>query len=243
MKNSLYLFALIVIFLSIFQASALNIKKSNSKPFLTDVLKPAHKTLNHLAKAPKSEILVETTSKANSEAKDPVAEIITGSSDFTHLKDAQGNAIFNFSTLIGNVSSDSANNESILFSFNRTNGVVSLNISSLDSINSTDDSTIAEGCQGFWNARTNQIVQDGSNQYQDNCYIYNPTQQQAITFNQYKSVQAVVAQTSTAYTWVCNFQGQFYIFSVASCEWVPSPVNPAQSPSEAIFFLEKSHSN
>jgi len=246
MNKLLFSVALIAILLSIFQVSALRSKKTqplNSKPFLTDALKSARKSPNHKLQSSKGPILVETSSGAKAQVQDSDSEQIGGNSEYSHFNDGQGNAAFNFSAGLTTESGETLNDASVLFSFNRTNGRVSLNISTLDKIDLNEKDGVSEGCQGYWNAKTNEIVQDEAHSFQNNCYIYSPNSQEAITFQSFKNAENTISQTANKFTWVCNSEGEFYIFSIASCAWVPSASNPITNPNNAIFFIEKSHSN
>jgi len=248
MKTVLLTVATILFLFSILEASALQNKKHvplNAKPFLTDVLKPTQKTLNHQNEKSKAPILVKTTTKnQNKDHQTADHEVITGNTEFTHYTDAAGNTDFKFLATLASEDNDLANNASMLFEFDRTNGVVSLNISAIGALgfDENGDGT-AEGCQGFWKARTNQIAADPTHPFQDNCYIYNPSSSSGINFSSFNNVQSVIAQSAADFTWVCNHQGQFYIFSVASCAWVPTPTNPTTDITTAIFFIEKYHSH
>jgi len=246
MKKLLFSVALIVILLS-FQASAIRTKKSqplNSKPFLNDALKSSRKSPSHKLQTANAPILVETSSGVKSQKDaETDSEVIAGNSEYTHYNDGRGNAIFNYTASLMSESGETLNDASMFFSFNRNNGHVQLNISALDTIDISEEDGVSEGCQGYWNAKTNQIVQDEAHPFQNNCFIYNPNSFDAISFQSFKNVQNVIAKSASEFTWVCNAEGDFYIFSIASCAWVPTASNPVKNPNNAIFFLEKSHSN
>jgi len=164
---------------------------------------------------------------------------VVGNADFDYVHDDQGNVLFDFDFQVNSLSGKGDNDTSDLYySLSKANGLITLNISSSSTSNSSSD---LDGCDGWWVSENIDLSNgdaDNSKWFLNNCFIYDTNNGQVLSLNTI-NFKSASGQMLKGFTWVCNSRGEYWQFDFNSCEWRDMEnKTPMASHAAVINFLQ-----
>jgi len=236
MSNKFLLIALSLALLSIAQVAAVKSKQlKGGQPVSQPEMARKLNSLKY--KDSKRPILLETNTDTQHFTKDEARFYVTGDSEYQYYADKKNDRgdLFFTSVMSGRDPNEGETVSKMLFSLIKGDGNVHLDIYAAQE---TNNFTEAKGCEGFWNAHTHTIIHDKEHWAFDNCFLYNKLENYAIRFSDIYNVKKIIGIYEKDFTWVCNFQGTYWLFKLNKCDWFPMDHNPIKKADKIIMFLE-----